>query len=65
MVRVQLLKNTQISTNLPPDVITLDLLTDQVKVPDDDTTYWCHVHKLPEELIDKHHVLQVIPIKTV
>lgn len=63
MVRVQLLKNTQISTALPPDAITLDLLADQVKVPDDDTTYWCHVHKLPAELIKKHHVLQVIPIK--
>lgn len=59
MVRVQLLKNTQIVEELPKDVTHFDVLADNVKVPGDETTYWCHVHKLPEELSNKHHILRV------
>lgn len=59
MVRVQLLKNTQIVEDLPKDAIPLNILADKVHVPGDETTYWCHVHKLPEELTEKHHVLRV------
>lgn len=59
MVRVQLLKNTQIVEDLPSDAHELNILADKVKVPSDETTYWCHVHKLPDELNEKHHILRV------
>lgn len=59
MVRVQLLKNTGVSTVLSSDTTTLDVLADTVHVPAEDTTYWCHVHKLPDEFKKKHHVVQV------
>lgn len=59
MVRVQLLKNNAVNVNLSPETITMDILADKVKVPADETTYWCHVHKLPDEYSSKHHVVQV------
>lgn len=59
MTRVQLLKNTQANAELPPQVQHLNILADKVKVPGVETTYWCHVQRLPEELIQKHHVVQV------
>lgn len=60
MTRVQLLKNVQPNPALPPNVQELNILADKVKVPNVETTYWCHVHRLPKELKDKHHVVQVI-----
>ena len=30
----------------------------QIELPNDDTTYWCSVHKLPDQFRQKHHVLQ-------
>lgn len=59
MTRVQLLKNTMDNVVFPRDVSKLDILAHEVKVPKDETTYWCHVHRLPEELKKKHHVVQV------
>ena len=58
MVRVQILKNTLPPVTMPHDVTTLDILTDKVNVPDDETTYWCHVQKLSSKFEIKHHVLQ-------
>lgn len=60
MVRVHLLKNTLVDTTLPSHVKILDILTDQVKVPAEETTYWCHVYKLSEEYKTKHHIYQVL-----
>ena len=59
MVRVQLLKNTNVEASLPGYVQSKDILAEGVKVPADETTYWCHVHKLDEEFRKKHHVYRV------
>lgn len=59
MTRVQLLKNTNVVTTLPDNVDILDIITKDVKVPSDETTYWCHVFKLAKEFKKKHHIYQV------
>lgn len=60
MVRVNLLKNLQANNKLPSHVKPLDLLADKVKVPAEETTYWCRVFKLPNEFLkQKHHIYQV------
>uniref|UniRef100_A0A6P7GAW1 Tyramine beta-hydroxylase n=1 Tax=Diabrotica virgifera virgifera TaxID=50390 RepID=A0A6P7GAW1_DIAVI len=58
MVRVNLLKNTKANYKLPSHVNIFDLLNDNVKVPAEETTYWCRVVKLPEEYRKKHHIYQ-------
>ncbi|XP_074032837.1 tyramine beta hydroxylase isoform X2 [Leptinotarsa decemlineata] len=58
MVRVHLLKNDDVSTDLPSHVKIMDIVTDKVKVPNEETTYWCHVYRLPDEYKDKHHIYQ-------
>ena len=35
-----------------------------VDLPADDTTYWCSVHKLPDDFNVKHHAIQYEPIMT-
>ena len=42
------------------DLRILDIQHSEMKLPDDDTTYWCSVHKLPEDFTEKHHSVQVI-----
>lgn len=60
MVRVNLLKNLQANNKLPNHVKPLDLLAEKVKVPAEETTYWCRVFKLPNEFLkQKHHIYQV------
>lgn len=59
MTRVQLLKNTNFDITLLDYVNTLDIVTKDVKIPEDETTYWCHVFKLPDEYKKKHHIYQV------
>lgn len=61
MTRVQLLKNMADDTILPDDVQVLEIRAKNA-VPIGETTYWCHVHKLPDELMKKHHVLQFEPV---
>lgn len=63
MVRVTLLKNLNANSLLPTHTTTLDILTEKVEVPDEETTYWCHVHKLPAQFSSKHHVYQVRLLK--
>lgn len=58
MTRVQLLKNVAEDVTFPENVKHLDVRAKNVNVPNVETTYWCHVHRLPEELEKKHHVLQ-------
>lgn len=62
MVRVQLLKNTAITTKQSHKAKPLEILADKVHVPADETTYWCHVQKLPNQFQNKHHVVQVIDL---
>ncbi|CAH1132464.1 unnamed protein product [Ceutorhynchus assimilis] len=58
MIRASLLKNLHANTNLPSHVQTLELLADKVKVPAEETTYWCRVFKLPDKFKKKHHIYQ-------
>lgn len=59
MQRTQLLKNTSPPPSHPPDTWRFDILNSEVRVPGDDTTYWCRLHRLPSTLRTKHHVVQV------
>lgn len=62
MLRTRLLKVPDVP-ELPADEQTLDFFH-EIEIPSDDTTYWCSVHRLPPELIQKHHVIQYEPIKS-
>ncbi|XP_071450350.1 dopamine beta-hydroxylase [Hetaerina americana] len=71
MVRVQLLKTLGPRPLRAEDVPatpseahtwSLEVRADKVKVPSGETTYWCHVHRLPDQLRDKHHVVQYEPV---
>ncbi|RWS14424.1 Dopamine beta-hydroxylase-like protein, partial [Dinothrombium tinctorium] len=56
--RVQLLKNTIAPPKFPDDTRVLNILNEKVAVPSTDTTYWCKIHMLPEEIVNKHHIIQ-------
>ncbi|XP_075227699.1 tyramine beta hydroxylase [Lycorma delicatula] len=56
--RTQLLKNVNAYTYLPPDSWSFQVLADNTKVPNKETTYWCRVVKLPSEFKQKHHIIQ-------
>jgi dopamine beta-monooxygenase len=59
MQRVQLLKAERPQVKLPDKVSEVDVLVDKVKVPAEETTYWCHVMKIPLDLSSKHHIVRV------
>ncbi|BET00884.1 tyramine beta hydroxylase [Nesidiocoris tenuis] len=58
MTRVQLLKTEGIAAPHPPSTWTFTPTVKNVRVPDSDTTYWCHTVRLPDRLKQKHHVIQ-------
>ncbi|XP_019631108.1 PREDICTED: DBH-like monooxygenase protein 1 homolog [Branchiostoma belcheri] len=59
-----LLNRKLIETATAGTTYSLDLLMNNVLVPDQkDTTYWCRVFELPK-LGSKHHVIKVAPIVT-
>ncbi|XP_025419900.1 dopamine beta-hydroxylase-like [Sipha flava] len=58
MQRVQLLKAERPQVKLPDKVSEVDVLADKVKVPAEETTYWCHVMKIPLDLSSKHHIVR-------
>lgn len=59
MQRVQLLKPERPPSRLPDKVFKIDVLADKVSVPAEETTYWCHVMKIPLDLSFKHHIVKV------
>lgn len=59
MQRVQLLKPEIPAVQLPDKVSRIDVLADKVNVPVEETTYWCHVMKIPLDLSIKHHIVKV------
>ncbi len=60
MQRTQLLKNLAVQgIEKPKSTRVLEFKNDRVHVPALDTTYWCHVLKLPDYLDARHHVIQV------
>ncbi|GJQ79982.1 Tbh, partial [Trypoxylus dichotomus] len=58
MVRVQLLKNSFLTPPSLTNTQILDITAHKAEIPNKDTTYWCHVHKLPAKFNAKHHIYQ-------
>ena len=46
------------SPTLPPDAKTLDVVAPNVIIPSQQTTYWCFIQKLPENM-PKNHIVMV------
>lgn len=46
---------------LPPDVQTLEVRAPNVAIPGQETTYWCFIQKLPENM-PKNHIVMVITL---
>ena len=50
---------------MPADARKFDILNPEVKIPSVDTTYWCTIHRLPDEAVTrKNHIVQTEPIIT-
>ncbi|XP_072310015.1 dopamine beta-hydroxylase [Eucyclogobius newberryi] len=61
--RVVLLRPDNRPPTLPPDVSTLDVLSPNVIIPSQETTYWCFIQKLPENM-PKNHIVMYEPMIT-
>uniref|UniRef100_A0A3B4XHT3 Dopamine beta-hydroxylase n=1 Tax=Seriola lalandi dorsalis TaxID=1841481 RepID=A0A3B4XHT3_SERLL len=55
--RVLMLRPDTPSPTLPPDVQTLDVVAPNVIIPSQETTYWCSIQKLPENMPKNHIVM--------
>ncbi|XP_041816615.1 dopamine beta-hydroxylase [Chelmon rostratus] len=55
--RVLMLRPDTPSPTLPPDVQTLDVLAPNVIIPNQETTYWCFIQTLPENMPKNHIVM--------
>ncbi|XP_001602880.1 tyramine beta-hydroxylase [Nasonia vitripennis] len=61
MSRTELLRIHHPKPQFPADAWQHEIRADRVQVPNVETTYWCHVQKLPSSMRRKHHVLQFGP----
>lgn len=61
--RVLMLRPDTPSPTLPPDVETLDVVAPNVIIPNEETTYWCFIQKLPENMPKNHIVMVWMPLK--
>ncbi|XP_069465731.1 dopamine beta-hydroxylase [Ambystoma mexicanum] len=61
--RVQLLKTDLITPELPNDIKTMEITAPQVLIPNQETTYWCYIVKLPDNF-PKHHIVMYEPVIT-
>lgn len=61
--RVLMLRPDTPSPTLPPDVQTLDVVAPNVIIPNQETTYWCFIQKLPENMPKNHIVMVETPLK--
>nr|XP_057913141.1 dopamine beta-hydroxylase [Doryrhamphus excisus] len=61
--RVLMLRPDTPPPTLPPDVQTLDVVAPDVVIPGQETTYWCFIHKLPENMA-KNHIVMYEPVVT-
>ncbi|KAK7083788.1 hypothetical protein SK128_003689, partial [Halocaridina rubra] len=62
LTRIQLLKpNLSVSNHHKKECKLLEVRSKHTEVPDDETTYWCTVEKLPDSFRKKHHVLEFGP----
>ncbi|KAG7477279.1 hypothetical protein MATL_G00092850, partial [Megalops atlanticus] len=55
--RVLLLRPDITSPPLPKDVRTLEVLAPAVTIPEQETTYWCHIYQLPPDMPKSHIVM--------
>ncbi|KAM6975667.1 dopamine beta-hydroxylase [Tautogolabrus adspersus] len=55
--RVLMLRPDTPSPTLPPDVETLDVVAPNVIIPSQETTYWCFIQELPENMPKNHIVM--------
>uniref|UniRef100_A0A8C3A4L1 Dopamine beta-hydroxylase n=1 Tax=Cyclopterus lumpus TaxID=8103 RepID=A0A8C3A4L1_CYCLU len=55
--RVLMLRPDTPSPTLPPDVQTLDVVAPNVVIPNQETTYWCFIQALPENMPKNHIVM--------
>ncbi|KAM7393033.1 hypothetical protein PAMA_007922 [Pampus argenteus] len=55
--RVLMLRPDTPPPTLPPDVRTLEVLSPNVIIPNEETTYWCFIQKLPENMPKNHIVM--------
>uniref|UniRef100_A0A665WV40 Dopamine beta-hydroxylase n=1 Tax=Echeneis naucrates TaxID=173247 RepID=A0A665WV40_ECHNA len=55
--RVLMLRPDTPSPTLPPDVQMLDVVAPNVIIPNQETTYWCFIQKLPENMPKNHIVM--------
>ncbi|KAM3599493.1 uncharacterized protein V6R79_006896 [Siganus canaliculatus] len=55
--RVLMLRPDTPSPTLPPDVETLEVLAPNVIIPNQETTYWCFIQQLPENMPKNHIVM--------
>ncbi|CAK6959330.1 dopamine beta-hydroxylase [Scomber scombrus] len=55
--RVLMLRPDTPSPTLPPDVQLLDVVAPNVIIPNQETTYWCFIQKLPENMPKNHIVM--------
>ncbi|XP_064598425.1 DBH-like monooxygenase protein 1 [Liolophura sinensis] len=58
---VLLLNPQKVLPKMPNDVVTVDFINDKVKVPAEDTVYWCQAYSM-HMYREKHHVIKVEPI---
>lgn len=56
--RVLMLRPDTPAPTLPPDVYTLDVRAPNVIIPNQETTYWCFIQTLPENM-PKNHIVKV------
>ncbi|XP_078407409.1 dopamine beta-hydroxylase [Cetorhinus maximus] len=59
--RVQLLKPTISTPTLPSDIKVLEVLAPNVTIPDQETTYWCYISRLPRDF-PAHHIVMYEPV---
>ncbi|GCC18955.1 hypothetical protein chiPu_0020934 [Chiloscyllium punctatum] len=59
--RVQLLKPMIQTPTLPSDIKILEVLAPNVTIPDQETTYWCYITKLPRDF-PAHHIVMYEPV---
>uniref|UniRef100_A0A8C9QQE5 Dopamine beta-hydroxylase n=1 Tax=Scleropages formosus TaxID=113540 RepID=A0A8C9QQE5_SCLFO len=55
--RVLLLRPESPTPPLPHDVRTLDVVAPDITIPDQETTYWCHMYQLPPDMPKNHIVM--------
>ncbi|XP_052580952.1 dopamine beta-hydroxylase [Peromyscus californicus insignis] len=63
--RVQLLKSEFPTPAMPADVQTIEIRAPDILIPDNETTYWCHVFVLPPDFSERrHHIIKYEAIVT-